>query len=102
MVTDPSLDTIKAELAANHPIIAPVYAPLLNNPDYTNPGPTYHVIVITGYDDVRGEFITNDPGTDKGKNNRYPYAMLLTAVHDYLANKDYTAGIKRLLFTELR
>ncbi|MDP3985996.1 MAG: C39 family peptidase [Candidatus Veblenbacteria bacterium] len=102
VVTEPSLAMIKAELAANHPIIAPVYAPLLNNPNYTSPGPLYHVIVITGYDDASGEFITNDPGTDMGKDNRYPYEVLLAAVHDYLANKDYTAGIKRLLFTELR
>lgn len=102
VVTEPSLNAIKTELAANHPIIAPVYAPLLHNPNYTSPGPLYHVIVITGYDDASGEFITNDPGTDKGQDNRYPYQVLLTAVHDYLANKDYTAGIKRLLFTELR
>lgn len=102
VVNNPTLTEIKDELAANHPVIAPVYAPLLNNPNYTNPGPTYHVIVITGYDDAKGEFITNDPGTDQGKNYRYPYQILLTALHDYLANKDYTAGAKRVLFTEPR
>lgn len=102
VVTDPSLAEIKAELAANHPIIAPVYAPLLLNPSYTSPGPNYHVIVITGYDDASSEFITNDPGISQGKEYRYPYEVLLEALHDYLANKDYTAGAKRLLFTELR
>jgi hypothetical protein len=59
VVDNPTLTEIKDELAANHPVIAPVYAPLLNNPNYTSPGPTYHVIVITGYDDAKGEFITN-------------------------------------------
>lgn len=102
VVNDPSLTMIKDELTANHPIIAPVYAPLLNNPNYTNPGPLYHVIVITGYDDAKGEFITNDPGTEAGKNYRYPYSVLLGALHDYLANKDYKAGAKRVLFTEPR
>lgn len=102
VVDNPDLTIIRDELAANHPIIAPVYAPLLNNPNYTNPGPTYHVIVITGYDDKSGEFITNDPGTEEGKNYRYPYKILMAALHDYLANKDYTAGAKRVLFTEPR
>ena len=102
VINNSDLTTIKDELAANHPIIAPVYAPLLNNPNYTSPGPAYHVIVITGYDDASGEFTTNDPGTEEGKNYRYPYKILLTALHDYLANKDYTAGAKRVLFTEPR
>lgn len=100
VVNDPDLTAMKDELAANHPIIAPVYAPLLNNPNYTSPGPSYHVIVITGYDDAKGEFITNDPGTEEGKSYRYPYQVLLGAIHDYLANKDYTAGAKRVLFTK--
>lgn len=102
VVDNPDLTAIKAELSANHPVIAPVYAPLLNNPNYGNPGPTYHVMVITGYDDAKKEFITNDPGTEEGKGYRYPYDVLLKALHDYLANKDYKAGAKRVLFTELR
>lgn len=97
VVNDPSLAEIKSELAANHPIIAPVYAPLLYNPDYTSPGPLYHVIIITGYDDASGEFIANDPGSEQGKDNRYAYDVLLTAIHDYLANKNYTAGAKPTL-----
>jgi len=102
VVDNPDLTAIKDELAANHPVIAPVYAPLLHNPNYTSPGPTYHVIVITGYDDASGEFITNDPGTAAGDNYRYPYQIVMTALHDYLANKDYTAGAKRVLFTAPR
>ncbi|MFA7286224.1 MAG: C39 family peptidase [Patescibacteria group bacterium] len=102
VVNDPSLEDIKTELTSNHPIIAPVYAPLLNNPNYTGSGPDYHVIVITGYDDATNEFITNDPGTEAGKNYRYAYDVLLSALHDYLANKEYTAGPKRVLFTEPR
>lgn len=100
VVDNPSLAEIKEELAANHPVIAPVYAPLLKNPNYTSPGPSYHVIVIVGYDDAKGEFITNDPGTDQGQDYSYPYDVLMNALHDYLANKDYTAGAKRVLFTK--
>lgn len=102
VVNNPDLATIKKELSVNHPIIAPVYAPLLKNPNYTNPEPSYHVIVITGYDDASGEFITNDPGTKDGENYRVSFDVLLNALHDYLANKDYTAGAKRVLFTAPR
>jgi len=102
IVNNPELKAIQNELSANQPVIAPVYAPLLNNPNYGTPGPDYHVLVITGYDDETGEFITNDPGTEAGENYRYPYDILLKALHDYLANKDYKAGAKRVLFTELR
>jgi len=102
IVDNPSLTIIKDELAANHPVIAPVYAPILDNPKYTGPRSDYHVIVITGYDDTSSEFITNDPGTKDGKNYRYTYKALMAALHDYLTNKDYTAGAKRVLFTELR
>lgn len=102
VVDNPTLEMIKDELAANRPIIAPVYAPLLNNPNYTDPTPSYHVLVITGYDDVKKEFITNDPGTKAGQDYRYPYQVILNALHDYLANKDYKAGAKRVLFTEPR
>jgi hypothetical protein len=102
IVDNLSLTMIKDELTANHPIIAPVYAPTLGNPKYMGSGSDYHVIVITGYDDTSSEFITNDPGTKDGKNYRYTYEALMTSLHDYLTNKDYTAGAKRVLFTELR
>jgi hypothetical protein len=102
VVDNPSLTIIKDELAANHPVIAPVYAPMLGNPKYTGSGSDYHVIVITGYDDASSEFITNDPGTKDGKNYRYTYKALLAALHDYLTNKDYLAGAKRVLFTAPR
>jgi hypothetical protein len=100
IIDNPSLEAIKEELAANRPIIAPVYAPKLNNPNYSAPGPDYHVLVITGYDDASQEFITHDPGLSGGENYRYPYEIIMGALHDYLENEDYGTQIKRVLFTE--
>lgn len=102
VVDKPTAEMMKEELAGGRPIIAPVYAPLLDNPNYVDGGLDYHVIVIKGYDDEAGEFIAHDPGTKEGEDYRYPYDKLMGAIHDYLASKDYTAGAKRVLFTELR
>lgn len=100
IVNNPTLEAMKAELAAHRPIIAPTYAPTLANPNYDSYGSMYHVIVITGYDDQSKEFITQDPGTKDGKNYRYSYDVLMKSLHDYLENKDYASGAKRVLFTK--
>lgn len=74
-------DMIKREIAAGRPVIVPAAGRMLGNPYYTPPGPYYHMLVIKGY--TTTEFITNDPGTRRGKDFRYSYATLLNAIHDY-------------------
>lgn len=99
LVSDPTKDILKNELAAGRPIIVPVYAPDLKNPHYDAFSPDYHVFVLTGYDDTDGVFIVNDPGTKNGEGLRFPYDTLVAAIHD-LDSKNYAAGKKAVLFTE--
>jgi hypothetical protein len=96
IVYDPTIDDLKEELAENRPIIVPVYAPLLNNPYYD--GVEYHVLVLTGYDDEKGVFIVNDPGTQHGEALNFSYDVFLNAIHD-LDHRNYEAGRKAVLFT---
>jgi len=77
-----SSQEIKAELAAGRVVIVPADGRGLN-PNYTAPGPERHMILIRGYDDETGEFITNDAGTRKGEKYRYEYEKLFNAIRDY-------------------
>ena len=94
---DPSIDDLKAQLAEDHPIIVPVYAPELGNPYYD--GVDYHVVVLIGYDDTTKEFIINDPGTEHGQGLRFGYDTFMNAIHD-LNQKDYASGKKAVLITK--
>ncbi len=85
---------IKKEIAAGRPVVIPASGQNLPNPYFTAPGPVYHMLVIKGYTD--NEFITNDPGTKRGKDFRYSYDGLLGAVHDW-DSKNILAGAKRAL-----
>ena len=64
-------------------IIVPTNGRLLKNPNFTAGGPERHNLVIRGYDSIKKEFITNDPGTRKGENYRYTEEVLFNAIRDY-------------------
>jgi len=96
LVSDPTKEDLKKELALKRPIIVPVFAPDLKNPKSTSPD--YHVLVLTGYDDTKGTFIINDPGTSRGEGLRVPYDTFMNAIHD-LDSRNYKAGKKAVLFT---
>lgn len=76
-------EKIKSLLDERKLIIVPAAGRLLGNPNYKSPGPLYHMLVIRGYDESRGEFITNDPGTRKGDGYRYKYQKFIKAIHDW-------------------
>jgi hypothetical protein len=78
-----SIADLIAPLGQNQLVIVPTNGRLLNNPNYTLPGPERHNLVIRGYDLLTHEFITNDPGTRKGENYRYPEKVLFNAIRDY-------------------
>jgi len=78
-----STDSIIAELKSGRLIIAPMDGRALKNPFFTAPGPGRHMLVIKGYDPVKKEFITNDPGTHRGESYRYPEKRLFEALRDY-------------------
>jgi hypothetical protein len=64
-------DEIKNELAQNHLVLLPANGQMLGNPNYKQPGPKYHMLVIRGFTSTT--IITNDPGTRNGLN--YPYSF---------------------------
>ncbi len=72
-----SKQTIKQALIDNKLIIYAANGQLLKNPYFKPPGPTYHMLVITGWDEDK--FITNDPGTKRGLNYQYSYDTLYDA-----------------------
>jgi len=81
IMEDPTVESLKTELAAGHIIVAPFAGRMLGNPFYSAEGPYYHMMVIKGYD--QKNFITDDVGTKRGLNFIYPYQTLLKALHDY-------------------
>ncbi len=97
VVADPELNAIKEEIAQGRPVIAPVDARLLDGDPYAGTL-DYHVLVISGYDDRSEEFIVQDPGTKKGRNERYGYESFYKAINDYLPNA-FPSGRKAVLFT---
>lgn len=95
IIENPTIEDMKRELAAGHPIVAPFAGRLLENPFFTAPGPYYHVFVIKGYDGKN--FIVNDVGTRRGENFMYSYENILSSLHDYDVDKDINDGDKRII-----
>lgn len=78
---DPTVESIKAHIAAGRPVITPAAGRLLGNPNFTGDGPPYHMLVIRGYAD--GNFIANDPGTRRGEQYVYSEVTIMNAIHDW-------------------
>lgn len=76
-----SVEKIKSELANGKSIIVGAAGKVLNNPNFRDGGPNYHMLVIKGYD--QDGFITNDPGTRLGKDFHYSFDNLYDAIHDW-------------------
>jgi hypothetical protein len=72
---------LKTELINDHPILLPINAKLLESAQYANNGPTYHMIVIRGFNG--DNFIVNDPGTDSGDGQTYSFTILQQASADW-------------------
>lgn len=80
-------------------VIVPTNGRLLGNPNFTAPGPLQHMLVVTGYDELKKEFVTNDPGTRKGEDYHYPEETLFDAIREYPTGKHLpiTAGRKAMV-----
>lgn len=72
---------IKKEIARGKMVILPFAGRELGNPNFTAPGPLYHMMVIKGY--TPKVFITNDPGTRNGHDFQYTYDRILNVNHDW-------------------
>lgn len=86
VIYDFSKEDLKKYLSEGNPIIVPAAGRELGNPYFTQPGPVYHNLLLTGYDG--NMIITNDPGTKRGKNYRYNINTLYSAIHDFPGNLD--------------
>lgn len=74
---DITMEDIKREIAAGHPVLVPVMTQSLKNPHYSR-GDVYHILVIKGYD--KDGIITNDAGIREGMNYRYSWEILWQAI----------------------
>lgn len=84
-----TLDVLKSELEKGNLILVPAFGRALKNPNYTQPGPITHMLLLVGYDAQTKEFITNDPGTKRGEGYRYNENILLNAIWAYPAGKNH-------------
>ncbi len=91
LLQEPTIDQIKDEILAGHPVVVPMAGQVLANPYFTPPGPEYHMLVIKGF--TEEGFITNDPGTRHGENWLYEYDHFMNSIHDYVAD-DILSGKK--------
>jgi len=82
VVYDITIEDIKREVAQGNPVIVPAYGRMLDNPNYTQPGPIYHMLVVVGY--TPKIIITNDPGTRKGDEFQFSYENFYDAIHDWV------------------
>lgn len=86
--------TVQEALVNGRVVIIPAAGRELGNPNFTAPGPIYHMLVIKGW--TEDYIITNDPGTRKGENYVYDPDVLYNAVGDYNHN-DPTNGEKLMV-----
>jgi len=99
---NPTLDEIKNELMVKRPVISMHYGFELNNPAlrFRQDGSSYHMMVISGFDDAKKEFIVQDSGNPKGLDFRYKYDTILKTLHDFDRITGQANGPARVLFTE--
>ncbi|HYE60157.1 MAG TPA: C39 family peptidase [Candidatus Kapabacteria bacterium] len=81
IIENPTVGQIKKYLANKTPVYVVADGKTLPNPHFRNGGPAYHALVIRGYTET--EFITNDPGTQFGKNFSYAYDDLMNSIRDW-------------------
>jgi hypothetical protein len=72
-----TIDTIRAEVAAGHPVVVPVMTHSLQNSNYGGKS-VYHEVLIKGY--TSAGVITNDPGISQGKNWFYSWPVIFQAI----------------------
>lgn len=91
---NPSLQEIKREIAAGHPVIFlhNMYQ-LYGEQDL---GDSYHVSVITGYDDAKSQFTIHDPARES---KQYSYDALMNSLHDFNPQSREADGPPTVLFT---
>jgi hypothetical protein len=78
IIKNATIEDIKTEIKAGHPVIAPITGEILQNPYYPYPG--YHMLTIIGFTEDR--IITNDNGTRNGADFSYDIEIFEEAYKD--------------------
>ncbi len=95
---DFTIDGIIEEIARGNIIIVPANGKELHNPNFKQPGPETHMLLIIGYDQEKQEFTTNDPGTRKGQGYVYTYDVLFKAIRDYpTGHHEVITGVRKAM-----
>ncbi len=98
IVNNLTVEKIKDFLRQGRPVIVPADGKKLDNPNFRNGGPVYHMLVIKGF--TGDKFITNDPGTRLGADFIYTQDNLMYSLADWDVNKNAATGGKvGLVFT---
>lgn len=101
IANNPTLEEIKQQLRDGHPVISLHYGYGLKNPKhrFRAGSSSYHMMVITGYDDAKQEFIINDPELRDGRNIRYRYSIIMDSLHNFNHTTKRADGAPVVLFT---
>ncbi len=81
-ILNPSRASLIDELSQGNWIWAPINGQAFDNPRYGEPGPRHHTILITGMNSENETFITQDPGTSRGKDQEYSQEKILNVIED--------------------
>lgn len=81
-----TIEDIKREVSNNHPVIVPTAGRMLGNPNFRQPGPIYHMVVVIGYDGNR--IIVQDVGTRNGNRYEYSEKIFFNAIHNWAGNQE--------------
>ncbi|QQR54903.1 hypothetical protein IPG41_07050 [Candidatus Peregrinibacteria bacterium] len=71
---------LRAFLSDGAILILPVNGQILQNPNYSDPAPEHHMIVL--YAATETGFLANDPGTRRGEGVEYDTQKILDSVQD--------------------
>jgi hypothetical protein len=102
IVTNPSLDDIKKEIAAGRPVISLHRGFDLKNSniEFSPTLSSYHTALVVGYDDDRQIFIVHDPGDEyDGEDHHYSYTLFMNSLHDYNYADNKADGPATVIFT---
>ena len=73
-------ESLQAYLEGGAVLIVPVNGQILANPNYGDPAPEHHMILLYGATDMA--YIANDPGTRRGEAVEYDKQKILEAIQD--------------------
>ncbi len=99
---NPTIEEIQKEIVTGHPVISLHYGYDLKNPlhSFRRGGSSYHMMVITGFDGEKKEFLVNDPEIKNGIDFRYKYDTIMDSLHDFNHDTKQATGAPVVLFTQ--